>query len=90
MKIILNKTTNTFQHSLNDAGSVISLTPNEKKEVPDEVADLWLRYEGVELISDLNLIAAKDAEIAELKSKLGDEKEDNASTLNEIKNKSKK
>ena len=66
----MNVSQRVYQHTYHK--ELINLNPGERKEIPDEVADIWLKSKEIELVADKSDLEAKDREIAELKAKLTD------------------
>lgn len=76
MKLI-NKTKNPLQHSSLDEKAyikIVTLNPNEVKDIENEIAKKWLAINGIEEYIDPEEAKAKDeaqkAEIAALKKEL--------------------
>lgn len=72
---LLNSGKRVFIHQITDAdGNVVTyrIEPNETKDIPDEVAKLWLRSPEIRQVGASN--DAKDAEIERLKKELAEAK----------------
>lgn len=74
-KLLKNLSKRIYQHNVK--GEIFQIMPGEKKEVPDDIANIWLKTKEIELVADMNEIeakdkeiSAKDKEIAELKKEL--------------------
>lgn len=67
-KLLKNLSKRIYQHNVK--GEIFQIMPGEKKEVPDDIANIWLKSKEIELVADMNEIEAKDKEIAELKKEL--------------------
>lgn len=72
-KILFNNSKRTYQHNITtEYGNVkfYTIGPKEKKEVPDNIAEIWLKSKEIELFKDNKELEEKDAEIARLKAQL--------------------
>lgn len=75
---VQNKSKRMFVHSVLNAkkqAELLTLSPGENKEIPDEVAKQWLKSGEVIKYADPEEIEKLKAELAELKSKKEDKKE---------------
>lgn len=74
MKKVLNVSKRIYTHQVVNNSGVItySVKPNETADIPDDVADLWLRSHEIKLVGEED--RKKDAEIERLKKELEAEK----------------
>lgn len=72
-KIVKNLSKRIYQHNVENR--IVQIMPGEKAEIPDDIADIWLKTGEIELVADKNELEQKDREIAELKAKLSGKEE---------------
>lgn len=80
-KVLLNKSKRTYIHSLinNNETNIFEIKAGEKKEVPDEIANIWLKSpEIIDVSNDENLkgtISEQQKKIEELQATINAQKE---------------